>query len=665
MSIGCADRPPMALPGNDDDAGRELWSLAASLALHDGARQTVTMASSHRRGKVAARSNAPRVVGSGSTEPVSFSNVGEPPPRRMWIVARDPSLRHGKRAGAAIVMAEIEVPHEPLEPGPLGYRVRVVDYDAQSQAYFAPRWDPEARPPSRWRNGDPRLVDDPEFRAQHVYALVMRTLARFEFALGRRVGWAFKNHQLYVLPSALREANAFYDRRAHALLFGDFTGDSGRKVHTCLSHDIVVHEATHALIDGLRARYIEPAGPDQAAFHEGFADVVALLSVFALKDVVRVVVSDLADRVAESPRGKARRGRIRELIPASALGGGRLRQSVLFKLAPEFGQESDGVANEVDALRGQALRHSVGLDPDRTLLDTRVEAHDRGEVFCAAVMHTFLRGWEKRLRTLGAIARGGANGISLDRIVEEGAALADHLLTMWIRALDYMPPVDLRFDEALSAALLADEKVNRPDERFGCRAILQQVFGEFGIRPAAVARSWRIDPRVTELDYRGLHLDSLRGNPDEVYRFLWANQDALGVASDVYCHVQSVRPCTRVGADGFVVRETVAEYYQTIALTRGELSARRQGQGAADDGDDDDDGLPPDSATEGAEVRVRGGGVLVFDEFGRLELHIAKELSVSDDEAALYGQTQLGSGSFAHLHRRRASRSRSHSREQW
>ena len=70
---------------------------------------------------------------------------------------------------------------------------------------------------------------------------------------------------------------------------------------SCLSHDVVAHETTHALLDGLRERYTDPSSPDQAGFHEGFADVVALLSVFALPDVV--------DAIVDRPAGGERAGR--------------------------------------------------------------------------------------------------------------------------------------------------------------------------------------------------------------------------------------------------------------------------------------------------------------------------------------------------------------------
>ena len=59
---------------------------------------------------------------------------------------------------------------------------------------------------------------------------------------------------------------------------------------TCLSHDIIVHEMTHALLDGLRTRFRLPTHPDVAAFHEGFADLVAMLMHFSYSDVVRAAI---------------------------------------------------------------------------------------------------------------------------------------------------------------------------------------------------------------------------------------------------------------------------------------------------------------------------------------------------------------------------------------
>ena len=66
-------------------------------------------------------------------------------------------------------------------------------------------------------------------------------------------------------------------------------------VFTCLSHDIVAHETTHALLDGLHPRYQEPTNPDVLAFHEAFADIVAMFQHFTLPEVLRF---EIARRVA-------------------------------------------------------------------------------------------------------------------------------------------------------------------------------------------------------------------------------------------------------------------------------------------------------------------------------------------------------------------------------
>src|SRR4030095_10999551 len=88
--------------------------------------------------------------------------------------------------------------------------------------------------------------------------------------------------------------NAFYSPEAKGILFGYFTaakknqGDNlpGQCVFTCLSHDIIAHEVTHAVIDGIRTYFTEPTNPDVLAFHEAFADLTALFSHFAHQDAL-------------------------------------------------------------------------------------------------------------------------------------------------------------------------------------------------------------------------------------------------------------------------------------------------------------------------------------------------------------------------------------------
>ncbi|PND26042.1 hypothetical protein [Sinorhizobium sp. M4_45] len=515
--------------------------------------------------------------------------------RKLSIIAQDPSVRIDGR----IVTASIDVPAEELLSGPRGYRVAVVDYDVTANALYQPAYLPsglagEYHDP--FENApDETLLSDPRFHAQNVYAIAMRILARFEFALGRRVQWGCEGHQLNILPHAFAEPNAFYSRDDRSLFFGYFESfpDKNGDTHTvfsCLSHDVIAHETTHAILDGLRSRYLEPSSPDQGAFHEGLADVVALLSVFALTDVVGAALDGTSG------------GR---LIDEELLVKDKLANTVLFRLADEMGQEMSGV-------RGSALRHSIMLPPGKDYMDDPEwhEVHKRGELLVAAMLRSFLDIWVNRLSRVGTIVDG-----KKDRslVIEEGARAADHLLTMAIRAIDYCPPVDLSFSDYLSALLTVDREVV-PDDRYGYRDALLSNFAAFGISPskrADVDGSWlRCDE---EMIYSRTHFDSMLRDNEEVFRFVWENRKALEIGDIGYIEVQSVRPSMRIAPDGFVLRETIAEYVQVLTVTAGEL---RQ----------DFKVDVPEEIEFWRSLRLLGGGTLVFDEYGQLKYQIANHL---------------------------------------
>ena len=222
----------------------------------------------------------------------------------------------------------------------------------------------------------------------------MRTLGLFEFALGRRVAWGFEGHQLYVAPHAFLEANAFYSEEDKALMFGYFdSAKTSRRVFTCLSHDIVAHETTHALLDGVRDGFTTPSTPDQAAFHEGFADVVALLSVFSLPKAVELALTGGKPSKLEN--------RIR-LIPAAQVSTKAILNSMLLGLGKQFGASLDD-----EGVRADCLRRSAQIEPDPGLLQSAryEEPHERGELFAAAVLRSFVALWSSRIDALGKFGR--------------------------------------------------------------------------------------------------------------------------------------------------------------------------------------------------------------------------------------------------------------------
>ncbi|MEO7182961.1 MAG: hypothetical protein ABI141_19195 [Gemmatimonadaceae bacterium] len=574
--------------------------------------------------------------------------------RHLTIIAQDPSVvdRHGR-----IIRAQAAVPAEDLADGPWGHRFQVIDFDASTNALLRPL---AARAYAQAGDGsfpdpfadvdDAAMLASPEFHAQNVYAIAMRTLSRFEQALGRRVSWGVQSHQIKLVPHAFADANAFYAPKDQAIVFGYCpTAIGDGTVFACLSHDVVAHETTHALVDGLRHSFLLPSSPDQAAFHEGFADIVAILSVFSLREVV--------EGILDSPRAGMGRlnGRVgQRLIDRKQISAAALKRSALLGLADQMGAELSGV-------RGSALRQSASLKPRKGILDEDefLEPHRRGEVLVAAVLNAFVDVWAKRIDSL----RQYGSRMNVLRVAEEGCAAADYLLTMAIRALDYAPPVHLGFSDFLSAMLTADYEIRPDDGIYEFRRLLHYHFASFGIAPASIGLNaapglWTpVDNSA--LSFERSHFESMQRDPDEMFAFVWENRDVLHFFDGAYTKVRSVRPCLRVAPDGFPLRETVAEVSQRIDLSAGELG---------------EFGIrKPLDMADATPITLNGGSTLVFDEYGRLKYEIHNLVSDAVRQGAriqyLWDSAFFEDSSdlrrpFAALHRRRST-SAAITREGW
>lgn len=118
-----------------------------------------------------------------------------------------------------------------------------------------------------------------------MWAIAMRTLDNFEQALGRRLPWGFSGHHLYLVPAAFAEP---------CLLCLRGSGDPfrlpppGQRIAR-----IQLPRLRHGdpRGDPSDPRWpptplMEPSLPDQAAFHEGLADISALLSILTIQEVI-------------------------------------------------------------------------------------------------------------------------------------------------------------------------------------------------------------------------------------------------------------------------------------------------------------------------------------------------------------------------------------------
>lgn len=552
------------------------------------------------------------------------------PTRRLTVLAQDPDVG---------LVTEVEIPNEDILPGPRGRRIEVIDYDSTSDTFYGAH----KIAPNDDFNGVTdldRLVSNPSFHAQNVYGIVSSTLFEFERALGRYLSWGFSygSHQLKVFPHAFLEANAFYSKQDECLAFGYFPNKRKRSesIFTCLSHDIVTHETAHALLDSLRSELIRPASRDQAAFHEGFSDIIALLKVLKSQSIIKYAIR----KKLVHPNSKD------QTVLVSKAETILDEPSFLNGLAAQM-------ARGLGMMNRNALRRCIELEPDPSIYEMKRgfnDPHSRGEILVTVIMRAFLKVWKARLKEKSdpnPLAK-----VAAWRIEEEGAKAASHLLRLIIRSIDYLPPVNINFKDFLSAILTSDWQICPDDQPYQYRKILMETFDEYGIKPA-YNRSfepgvWGPGFDASEIKFGAANLDALHSNPEAIYKFIWDNQKPLKIAKGVFTRVNSVRPVWRVGPAGFTQRETVAEYYQlNKTATVEDLKALGV--------------RVPDFMTPAMQVEVLSGGTLIFDEFGRLKFHIYNRLSSETQHDRLVSLWRNGSlrgndstNAFAKLHRDRA-----------
>jgi hypothetical protein len=422
---------------------------------------------------------------------------------------------------------------------------------------------------------------------------VRETQRRFEYSLGRPLRWRRPGPgrendplrgYLRVLPHAFQQANAFYDPERVALFFGYFpseglTNDTlpGQIIFTCLSYDIVAHETTHALVDGVRAFFTEPTSADTLAFHEAFADIVALLQHFAIKDALIDTIRRTGGLIFESV--------LQPGVTASGkpqIGAQLYENNPLVGLAKQFG-EAMGARS--------ALRQALGTPPNSDDIQKEFEPHKRGSILVAAIFDAFFSIYVKRIRDLLRLARASGGDIDGDmhpdlaeRLAREAVTTANHFQTICIRALDYCPPVDLQFGEFLRALVTADIDAV-PDDRWGYRAEIIKAFRLRGIRPVDInsyseeALRWnepeRRHGRPSHIE--GLRFDIFRQDrvSDEqfareqeetaklLHAFAKKNREEFGLTDKDPIQVHSFHPIWRVKPDGLPEADYVVEFIQT------------------------------------------------------------------------------------------------------
>lgn len=497
--------------------------------------------------------------------------------RPLRIFAIDPAT---SRLEGSVAL--VNVAYEPLEPGPLGRLFKVDNYDGAQQVHYR-RVDLDDKA-LLIKSGQDPTPSDPRFHQQMVYAVCSNVYSTFRSALGRQIAWGFKRKEdsarLHIRPHAFLGQNAYYDEILGELSFGYYRAKEGLAtdrtlpggfVFTCLSQDVIAHELTHAILDGLRSNFSMPSGPDVIAFHEAIADLVALFQHFSYKEVVRAAIASTGGKIEKA--------------------------KFLTDLAHQFGHASGKKA---------ALRSAIDTEPPK-LYDSELESHALGGILVSAVFEAFLTVYKRKTARYIRLATNGSGilppgELSADLqgvLANEASKLASQFLSIVIRAIDYCPPVDLRFGEYLRAMITADCDLV-PDDVWGYREALIDAFLRRNIYPRNVsslsedALLWRPPARACDpiiaLDFAHLQfqgdpasaagpqelrrqacvLGEFVTRPEHIEEFgLISNSDPrldggiVGLPS-----VESIRSARRIGPDGQIVFDLVAEVIQRCVMPR-------------------------------------------------------------------------------------------------
>ena len=344
------------------------------------------------------------------------------------------------------------------------------------------------------------------------------------------------------------------------------------------------------MLDGLRSSFLQPSNVDVLAFHEGFADLVALFLHFTYADVVEQAIRE--------SRGSFKRG------------------SMLTDLAREF-----GYARSKDKRAG-ALRSGVDVDGVAAFDSDVLPSDDKGPRVTTQPWNLMRSGrcWyrlcSKRLRRSSdarpsaisaspgstAQAPGGAplSDALVKAIAQEASDVAGRFLDICIRGVDYCPPADMELGEYLRALITADGDLEQRD-KWGFREALMRSFRRRQIFPGNVkfmtedAVRWQppeSDVCIPELAFRNLRFDGEPGQPADAAelerqahalgKFVTDARHARGfglvapsaplpknVLQASPAMVQSLRVARRVAPDGRVMFDLVGEVTQTCTIKRG------------------------------------------------------------------------------------------------
>jgi hypothetical protein len=409
------------------------------------------------------------------------------------VYFKDPSLK--TKLPGQEMDTDFRVPWEPgIADGPTSARFAVVDYDSGTNTLNDPaEWKPKENAfYFKGQKLDQAAKGLPQFHQVSAWAVAQNALDFFEssWALGRRILWGFEGNRLIIVPHAGYGENAYYDRKSKSLQFYYFDDDeTGERVQTCLSTDIVSHEFGHAVLDGIRPYYLEAVSPQTAAFHEFMGDLTAILLVFRNNSFRKELIAQIGENLAG--------------------------QTILSNIAPQFGEATQDRPYLRSATNKLTLKDLEGdLEPHRL---SQVMTGAIFDILIAISKQYFQRSDDPSAESQRKVTAADAFWWTIQR-----------MQVMAIQPLDLLPPVEVTFRDYALAVLRA-EQINNPTDPQGYRPLMVDIFIQRGILDAA-DRDPLLKPTVVfqRLDVDVFHdVQTLATSRAAAYRFLDDNRAKL------------------------------------------------------------------------------------------------------------------------------------------
>jgi hypothetical protein len=421
---------------------------------------------------------------------------------KVPICLQDPSfIREKSKLGIEM----IEVGWEPgLTDGPTSARITVEDrYESESGTHTPA--------PAKWDAREHRFVDaqgqpiapmlnNDQFHQINVWAIAQRILDFYEdfTVLGRPVPWGFNGNRLIIKPHATtQESGTYYDPVTKSLEFAYFHGREST-IYTCLSHDIVAHETGHAVLDGIRPHFSDSWTLETLAFHEFVADLTAIMSALRNNYVRKIFIAYLEKDLPE--------------------------KDFLAKIGEEFGK---AISNS-DFIR--TAHNKVTMDDVYRWQRERPEdaVHNSSQVLTGLIYDLLLKVYQ---------------GYRSRKHKPEAAAwhATRRLTQMALQPLDFLPPVDVTFNDYAEAFLVRDELLD-PEDQHGYRPFFRELCSKRHIQA----------PQEGQRPKRPYNLanppvDGLLASRTSAYAYIHANREALRIPAkqDVVVDVYAAKKVDR------------------------------------------------------------------------------------------------------------------------